>query len=251
MYILDNYNVNYNRLLRDYQKNPLHIGINQYTEKSEKPFKEDLEYLYIELNIPRKIICEYFNCKPTKFKKWCKEYNIKKSYNSMRINKNISAYSKEVYDIIYNKDNLKNYIQNNNITTYYDLSLKLNISINSAYNFVNRHKLNYLFIHHCKSIPELELQNYVESLIPIIRNDRIILKPYELDIYIPSLNIGIEFMGIYWHNYNIFPEKYISDKIKREIAKNKNIKIIDIWEDDWYKNKNEIKNDIYNIIINK
>ena len=34
----------------------------------------------------------------------------------------------------------------------------------------------------------------------IVENCRNIIKPYELDIYIPKKKIAIEYNGIYWHS---------------------------------------------------
>lgn len=54
MNIYEKYNINKNRLLRDYVNNPLQHIENQLGKPLESPFKEDLEYLYIELNLRRK-----------------------------------------------------------------------------------------------------------------------------------------------------------------------------------------------------
>ena len=54
MNIYEKYNINKNRLLRDYLHNPLQHIENQLGKPLELPFKEDLEYLYIELNLRRK-----------------------------------------------------------------------------------------------------------------------------------------------------------------------------------------------------
>lgn len=54
MNIYEKYNINKNRLLRDYVNNPLQHIENQFGKPLELPFKEDLEYLYIELNLRRK-----------------------------------------------------------------------------------------------------------------------------------------------------------------------------------------------------
>lgn len=52
------------------------------------------------------------------------------------------------------------------------------------------------------SAPESELFQYIQSLLPnekIERNVRRFNGVTEIDIFIPSKNIGIEFNGIYWH----------------------------------------------------
>ena len=73
------------KLKRDYIKNPLNIST---SIKSEKPFKEDLEYLYITLNYSENDLLLLFKVSSPTFRKWCKFYNIIKDKNL--VNKNIS-----------------------------------------------------------------------------------------------------------------------------------------------------------------
>lgn len=64
----------------------------------------------------------------------------------------------------------------------------------------------------------------------------------ELDIYIPSKNIAIEFNGIYWHSAeNKHPKYHINKYIE---CKEKGIQLISIWEDQYVLNR-----DICNSII--
>jgi len=48
------------------------------------------------------------------------------------------------------------------------------------------------------SVPELRIFSELKTIFPSIRH-RVILKGYEVDIYIPELQIGIEYDGEYWH----------------------------------------------------
>ena len=80
----------------------------------------------------------------------------------------------------------------------------------------------------------------------IIINNRIILKPYELDIYLPNLNLAFEFNGLYWHNEINKPEKKYHLN-KTENCLKQGIQLIHIWEDDW-ENKLEI---VKSMILNK
>lgn len=249
MSILDNYNVDYSILLRDYIKNPLKLGCNQYTNPAEMPFKEDLEYLYIKLNIPRNVLCDYFNCGVTKWKKWIKHYNIKKSQIHIRFNK--FKTSNKTLNILLNKDRLNTYIIDNNITTYQEVAIKLGISCALASKYIKLYKLDTHFKKRGTSYEEKELQIFLNSYIKIICNDRTIIKPLELDIYIPSKNIEIEFNGSYWHNYNLFPNVYKRDMKKREMCKQKGIKLITVLENDWLNNKENVKRELLEIIFNK
>lgn len=46
------------------------------------------------------------------------------------------------------------------------------------------------------------MQFITELNIEIKTNDRTVLKPFELDIYIQSRKLAIEFDGLYWHSEN-------------------------------------------------
>ena len=98
-----------------------------------------------------------------------------------------------------------------------------------------------------KSIKEKELYIYIKSIY-----DGEIIQSYrdglEIDIYLTDLKLGFEFNGLYWHselkknrNYHINKTNYFRDK---------GIRIIHIWEDDWTFNRDIIKSQINNWIGN-
>lgn len=81
---------------------------------------------------------------------------------------------------------------------------------------------------------EQELYDFLSAntSLNLLQNDRIKLKGKELDIYIPELNIGIEYSGLYWHSeqghqvkYNIFDKHYL--------AFDHGVRLITIFEDEW------------------
>ncbi len=79
----------------------------------------------------------------------------------------------------------------------------------------------------------------------IIKSDRSILHPKELDIYLPHLKLAFEFNGVYWHSELYKEKNYHSQKTKDCLEKG--INLIHIWEDDW-----QIKKEITkSIILNK
>lgn len=86
---------------------------------------------------------------------------------------------------------------------------------------------------------EKELFNFVKSIhADSIENDRNQITPLELDIFIPSLNIGIEYDGDYWHS---LPNMQKRDILKNNICKHKNIKLIRVLESDWMNKQEEVK----------
>jgi len=48
---------------------------------------------------------------------------------------------------------------------------------------------------------ELEIVNFCQDYCANIENrNKSIIPPYEIDIYLPNINLGIEMNGIYWHS---------------------------------------------------
>lgn len=80
---------------------------------------------------------------------------------------------------------------------------------------------------------EYEIQTFIKSICDdTILNDRSILCGRELDIYIPSKKLAVEFNGLYWHSEIAGKDKYYHYN-KWKSCKDKAIQLITIWEDDW------------------
>lgn len=89
------------------------------------------------------------------------------------------------------------------------------------------------------SLSEIEIKNFLHTLnIDYIENTRKIISPYELDIFISKFNLAIEFNGLYWHSDAINSDKKYHLN-KTNLFREKGIKLIHIFEDEWL-NKKEI-----------
>lgn len=93
---------------------------------------------------------------------------------------------------------------------------------------------------------EIELYNWLSEYVYCKRNNRSILSGQEIDIYIPSYNIAIEFNGIYWHS-DLFKDKNYHLN-KTLILKDKSIQLIHVWEDQWNNKKDIIKGRLLSIL---
>ena len=95
---------------------------------------------------------------------------------------------------------------------------------------------------------ETEIVDYLVSKnITVETNKRNYLSSkQELDIFIPSNNVAIEFDGLYWHNETKRDKNYHLNKTI-ECFKN-NIRLIHIFEDEWL-NKKEIVKSRLDIIL--
>lgn len=94
------------------------------------------------------------------------------------------------------------------------------------------------------STPEKELQDFVKSLTSdVIFNTRSILGDgKELDVYVPSKNVAIEYNGNIWHS-----EAYKKDKAERcqldktLLCEQKGIRLLHIFSDEWAYKKDIVK----------
>ena len=119
------------------------------------------------------------------------------------------------------------YIRNGTKPTYYDIINEYD-SVSNYKPLILWYGLNYNLTT-SKSKHELEIFNYVKSLgVNVISGDRNIIKPLELDIYIPEYNLAIEFNGDYWHSSKFIPSKYHQNKTK--LCNEKGITLIHIYE---------------------
>lgn len=90
-----------------------------------------------------------------------------------------------------------------------------------------------------KSKGELELFDFIYSIYnDAISGDRTVIQPLELDIYIPTLHLAIEYDGDYWHS---LPNMRKRDSLKNYWCKQNNIHLIRVLESEWLDNKENIK----------
>jgi hypothetical protein len=82
------------------------------------------------------------------------------------------------------------------------------------------------------SIGEGAIGTFIESLgLNIERGNRQLLKPQELDIWIPSKNLAIEYCGLYWHSSAFKYPTY--HKAKLDQCQAQGIRLLTIFEDEW------------------
>lgn len=111
----------------------------------------------------------------------------------------------------------------------------------SSQSFETLKKYFELTQNHEISVAEKEIVEFIESIYDgeIITNSRKIIPPKELDIYIPSKKLAIEFNGLYWHS-SVFVDK--SYHLEKTLACNAlDIDLIHIFEDEWIFHKEIIK----------
>ncbi len=99
------------------------------------------------------------------------------------------------------------------------------------------------------STPQVELEEFLGSLLgkdKVIYNTRKIIAPLELDLYVSSLNLAIEYCGLYWHSEDQKSNNYHYNKMK--LCNEKGIRLITIFEDEWLERKEQVKNYITSVL---
>ena len=92
-----------------------------------------------------------------------------------------------------------------------------------------------------ESSGQQEVVNYIKSFYKgeIVINSRKIINPLEIDIFIPEFNIAFEYNGIFWHSDKFKSNDYHFNKWLK--CKMLNIKLFQIWEDEWLSFNSNIK----------
>ena len=99
-----------------------------------------------------------------------------------------------------------------------------------------------------KSFSEVEIQEFLKSLCEnYIIHEHIKIFPLELDIYIPSKKLAIEFDGLYWHSDDKLddPQYHLN---KTERCEEKGIQLIHIFENEWLYKQDIVKSRLKNLL---
>ena len=245
--IYEQYNIDLNRLSRDYLKFPLKKGTGN-TNKGEYPTKGDLEYLYLELNLTRKEIGYYFNRSASTVDIWLQYYKLPTKDK----NKAHESHSK----IIFKKYGVKNISQldavktkkSNTFIQHYGCSNifkdkkfikeKIFEKYNGWYTQTTEYKDRikpkkneiYNKVYQTKkknntfkiSKPETRIYEKLISRFPdTIRQYHSKDYPFACDFYIPILDLYIEYQGVFGHFLDYrYKEPFDSkNKIHRKLVK--------------------------------
>jgi len=94
------------------------------------------------------------------------------------------------------------------------------------------------------SYQETEVLNFVKSIYDgeIISNSKNIIKPLEIDIYLPEKKLAIEFNGMHWHSTKYKDKFYHLNKTLE--CESQGIQLLQIFENEWIE-----KQDIWKSVI--
>lgn len=166
-----------------------------------------------------------------------------------RTNFNQAHISEESFNILNNKDKFTEFITNKGLVESAKL---LNVDPTTITNYCIKYNIDKNIMNLYQSLAQKEIINLIKTFYKgkIFNNYR--KYKLEIDIYIPEFNLGIEYNGDYWHNSTNrdIPKTYHYDKSK--YFEQYNIFIYHIYEYEWKTNKDQIINQIKNLMnLNK
>jgi len=90
------------------------------------------------------------------------------------------------------------------------------------------------------------------GLSDLVYNDRDKINPFEIDLFIPSKNLGIEYNDIWWHSFNKLEttEERNKHKYKQDLCEKNGIRLIQIFENEWIFKQNIVKS-MLNVLLNR
>lgn len=228
--------------------------INKVIELKQKKFtnNEIVKITKVNLNTVKSII------KEEKLKLTPKEHQT--NAHKGKLNKNPSCMEDmrnsritcetNKFNIKINK--IKNQLEKNEKYSIPYLCKKYNMHDTSVRRAMHLRDWSHL-IGNSRSGSELEIYDFVkehlDENLEIIQGDRKVLKGKELDIYIPNLNLAIEYCGLYWHNENSpEPRGYNYHYNKMKDCEKESVRLITIFEDEWEERRSQVKNFLKSVL---
>lgn len=111
-------------------------------------------------------------------------------------------------------------------------------------------KFNITILTYTRSQDEKEIEDFlIKNGYNVEITTRKIIKPYELDIFLPDKNLAIEYCGLFWHSESRLGKDYHLNKLK--MCLEKGIKLITLFSNEWIGDKENTKNKILWILKDK
>jgi ribosomal protein S8 len=154
--------------------------------------------------------------------------------------------------------NIKKYNDFGYIATFDEENNFYLLNCNKCNNTFTRISMTYIHEQMCNvcypikkvSKGELEVYEYIKSIYnkTIITSDKSVLSNgFEIDILLPEDNIGIEYCGLYWHSELNGKSRWYH-RTKYDKCKQQNIRLIQIFEDEWLHKKEIVKQRLNSIL---
>lgn len=154
------------------------------------------------------------------------------------------------------RENPHNWLESHSGLTYLELEKELGVSRHHISSIVNELQLHEYILHSYSNM-ENEIISFICSInkdIHVVQNTRSVIGPYELDIYIPELKLGIECNPTATHNSSICdpwgggPKSPSYHQMKTNICEEKGIQLFHIFGYEWEHRRPVIESMLRNLL---
>jgi len=193
------------------------------------------------------------NIKNSMIKTLQDRYNV---INASQIESVKKKKQQQFFNILINSDRLKDHYQPNfnideysTINEYYEWKcIKCNTIFKYCINNGRVPRCPVCYPHIQTSLSETDITNFCRSYFDkIYENSGDLIPPYEIDVYIPEIKLGIEFNGLYWHSDLAGNKQSEYHQNKLLLSLQNNIQLVQIFEDEWRDQSDIVKS----ILLNK
>lgn len=102
-----------------------------------------------------------------------------------------------------------------------------------------------------KSSQEFQIASFLSKFTQVQSRNRQLIKPKELDIYVPEKKIAIEYCGMYWHSH-FTPEDEKQDRLKHHHkyleCKTQGVRLLTIYESEWFERQYAVRRLLRNAV---
>lgn len=102
-----------------------------------------------------------------------------------------------------------------------------------------------------KSKAEDQIAGWLSMFTSVVQRDRNVIKPRELDIYLPDRNLAVEYCGMYWHaQFSVEDENKGKNRhfTKYQEARAAGVRVITIYESEWQQRQPQIRRLLRNAV---
>jgi very-short-patch-repair endonuclease/transposase/virulence-associated protein VapD len=191
--------------------------------------KEELIELHINQKLTIDQMCEKLNSHHLQIKKFLKKYNIERKYYRNKRKENFPSKEELIELHVENKESTIN------------LKKKFNCSGTTIYNWMREYEIEPQGYISCLSKPQKEIYEFLSSKCEnLLSNYKKLISPLEIDMCSFDKKIAIEFDGLHWHTEDKIERNYHLNKTK--MCEKEGFQLIHIFEDEYNKNPELIKN---------
>jgi len=174
-------------------------------------------------------------------KEKCRQSYIESSIKNYGVDHLSKSHNPEAFKLLENKEWLEKEYELKPASKIAD---ELSVGHTTVCIYILNHGLKSNRWSNSVSYQETEVLNFVKSIYDgeIISNSKNIIKPLEIDIYLPEKKLAIEFNGMHWHSTKYKDKFYHLNKTLE--CESQGIQLLQIFENEWIE-----KQDIWKSVI--